>query len=159
MDIDMESINRMYRGVDHLLGHGFITEGESVAMVRAISNEHRGFHDDIDDTSMTVRKIVFNFPATIVFWADGTKTVVKTARGELFDMYHGFTAAVAKKVYGNNTRVKKTVHKFEDSYRKNLKKKMENQMCCCFPEDLIDSRHSGRYPWGSTSNEGADENE
>jgi len=152
MDISLESINRMYRGIDHLLSHGFITKDESLGMSRAISSEYRGFHDDIDDTSMTVRKIIFNFPATIVFWADGTKTVVKMGRGERFDMYHGFTAAVAKKLYGNNTRVKKTVHKFEDSYRKNLEKKMERQTCCCcFPEDLIEE--ANRHCDGGNSNE------
>lgn len=58
-----------------------------------------------------VKKIIFNPPATIVFWADGTKTVVKCADGTEFNPYFGFTSALAKKVYGNNSRVNKIVAK------------------------------------------------
>ena len=52
-------------------------------------------------------KIIVNGPATIVFWQDGTKTVVKCTKGEKWDIYHAFSAALAKKVYGNNSRIHK----------------------------------------------------
>lgn len=52
-------------------------------------------------------RIIVNGPATIVFWEDGTKTVVKCIDGEPWDIYHAFTAALAKKVYGNNSRIHK----------------------------------------------------
>lgn len=52
-------------------------------------------------------KIIVNGPATIVFWEDGTKTVVKTAKGETWDIYHAFTAALAIKVFGSNSKIKK----------------------------------------------------
>lgn len=32
-----------------------------------------------------IEKVIFNDPATIVFWSDGTKTVVKAQNGEEFD--------------------------------------------------------------------------
>lgn len=162
----MMEIDRLRLRYENLMGSiqrvrelGLIDREEATYLTSIFRDE---FLSQCRASSLQVEKIIFNHPATIVFWADGTKTVVKMGRGERFDMYHGFTAAVAKKVYGNNTRVKKTVHKFEDSYRKNLEKKMERQTCCCcFSEDLRTAvnRHSGRYPWGSTSNEGADENE
>lgn len=47
-----------------------------------------------------IRKVIFNDPATIVYWADGTKTVVK-AKNEPFDLEKGLAMAIAKKVYGN----------------------------------------------------------
>lgn len=47
-----------------------------------------------------VKKVIFHEPATVVYWADGTKTVVKCKDGERFDQYYGFCAALAKKVYG-----------------------------------------------------------
>lgn len=50
-------------------------------------------------------KIIYNNPATIVFWKDGTKTVVKKAPHEKFNTYHAFCAALAKKILGNNSRV------------------------------------------------------
>lgn len=43
-----------------------------------------------------IDRVIFNPPATIVFWKDGTKTVVK-AENEPFDAEKGFAMAVAKK--------------------------------------------------------------
>lgn len=45
--------------------------------------------------------VIFNEPATIVFWSDGTKTVVKTQNGEKFDKEKGLAMAIIKKSLGN----------------------------------------------------------
>lgn len=47
-----------------------------------------------------IKKVIFQDPATIVFWEDGTKTVVK-ANGEDYDPEKGLALAIAKKAYGN----------------------------------------------------------
>ena len=47
------------------------------------------------------KKVIFNDPATIVFWSDGTKTVVKCREGETFDKWTGLAMAIAKRVYGS----------------------------------------------------------
>ena len=47
-----------------------------------------------------IKKVIFNNPATIVFWKDGTKTVVK-ASNEEFDPEKGLAMAIAKKALGN----------------------------------------------------------
>ena len=47
-----------------------------------------------------IKKVVFNCPATIVYWTDGTKTVVKVD-GEEFDPEKGLAMAIAKKHLGN----------------------------------------------------------
>ena len=47
-----------------------------------------------------INKVIFNDPATIVIWADGTKTVVKADR-EKFDPEKGLAMAIAKKFLGN----------------------------------------------------------
>ena len=44
-------------------------------------------------------RVIFNPPATIVYWKDGSKTVVKT-HGEDFDEEKGFAMAVVKRLYG-----------------------------------------------------------
>ena len=46
------------------------------------------------------KKVIFNKPATIVYWTDGTKTVVKCKKGDRFDKWTGFAMAYLKKVYG-----------------------------------------------------------
>lgn len=51
-------------------------------------------------TKPKIERVIFHDPATIVFWRDGTKTVVK-AHNEKFDKEKGLLAAIAKKVYGN----------------------------------------------------------
>lgn len=51
--------------------------------------------------SFTIKNVIFNDPATIVFWMDGTKTVVKTQDDDIFDPEKGLAMAIAKKVYGN----------------------------------------------------------
>lgn len=53
-----------------------------------------------------VEKVIVNGPKTIVFWNDGTKTIVSCREGEEFDIYTGFCAALAKKMFGSTSRVK-----------------------------------------------------
>lgn len=47
-----------------------------------------------------IKNVMFNNPATIVFWGDGTKTVVK-AENEPFDPEKGLAMAITKKTLGN----------------------------------------------------------
>ena len=51
--------------------------------------------------SVNITRVVFNKPATIVFWSDGTKTVVKCGKGEKFDKEKGLAMAIVKKTLGN----------------------------------------------------------
>ena len=48
-----------------------------------------------------IKKVIFNDPATIVFWTDGTKTVVKDQGDKIFDQEKGLAMAIAKKTLGN----------------------------------------------------------
>lgn len=50
-------------------------------------------------TPLKPERGIFNNPATIVFWNDGTKTVVKCSENDTFTEEGGFTAALAKKMY------------------------------------------------------------
>lgn len=47
-----------------------------------------------------IKNVIYNDPATIVFWDDGTKTVVKCQVGEQFDKEKGLAMAILKKLYG-----------------------------------------------------------
>ena len=43
-----------------------------------------------------IKKVIFNDPATIVFWKDGTKTVVKRQEGTEFDPEKGLAMAICR---------------------------------------------------------------
>lgn len=79
---------------------------------------------DIPGTSysLDVDRVVKNGPALIVFWADGTKTIVKRKKGEKDEPYHAFCAALAKKIYGSNSQIKKIVDNIQDETKKKSKK-------------------------------------
>lgn len=63
------------------------------------------------NSSIKVKEVIFHDPATIVYWEDGTKTVVK-CRGEEFDKEKGLLAAIAKKVYGNKGNFNNIIKKY-----------------------------------------------
>lgn len=48
-----------------------------------------------------IKDVIFNDPATIVFWEDGTKTVVKAQGDDIFDPEKGLAMAITKKAFGN----------------------------------------------------------
>ena len=48
-----------------------------------------------------IKDIIFNEPATIIIWKDGTKTVVKCQEGEGYDPEKGMAMAISKKALGN----------------------------------------------------------
>lgn len=50
-----------------------------------------------------VEKIVYNGPATIVFWSDGTKTVIKCHEGDQFDEVTGFLLCCLRKMMTQNS--------------------------------------------------------
>lgn len=46
-------------------------------------------------------RVIFQEPATIVFWKDGSKTVVKVQKGEKYDPEKGLAMAYVKRLLGN----------------------------------------------------------
>ena len=48
----------------------------------------------------SITNVIFNNPATIVFWSDGTKTVVKCDERDEFDPEKGLAMAICKKHFG-----------------------------------------------------------
>ena len=48
-----------------------------------------------------ITKVIFNDPATIVFWSSGEKTVVKCCENDVYDPEKGLAMAICKYVFGN----------------------------------------------------------
>lgn len=67
---------------------------------------------------VSIRKVIFNDPATIVLWSDGSKTVVKCSPEDTYDMEKGLAMAIVKKMAGNDNRF----HKVFKQYPKKKKK-------------------------------------
>ena len=63
-----------------------------------------------------IKKVKFNGPATIVFWADGTKTVVKCQDGDDYSEEVGLAMCIAKKVFGNTSKYNDIFKKWCHSY-------------------------------------------
>ena len=70
---------------------------------------------------ITPKKIIYSGVATIVYWDDGTKTVVKRSEGTPDDRYAAFCAALAKKMYSTNSGLKRLIRKAEE-YKGKVKK-------------------------------------
>lgn len=60
-------------------------------------------------TIATPERILKNGNVTVVFWGDGTKTIVKPEPGATLDDYTAFTAALAKRMFGSNSKLKKVI--------------------------------------------------
>ncbi len=69
----------------------------------------------------SIKDVIFNNPATIVYWVDGTKTVVK-AHNEKFDPEKGLAMAICKRFLGSN----KSGSNFNNIFKKWLPEQKES---------------------------------
>lgn len=51
---------------------------------------------------LLIDKVIYNKPATIIYWKNGVKTVVKCQDGDEFDPEKGLALAIVKAVLGNS---------------------------------------------------------
>lgn len=63
-----------------------------------------------------INKVIFNDPATIVLWSDGTKTVVKCQENDFYDPEKGLAMAIAKKALGNQGNYYNEIKKWVDPW-------------------------------------------
>lgn len=87
----------------------------------------------IPTVANAIKSIVFNENTTIVFWTDGTKTVVKCSKGDKFSKETGVAMAILKRMFGNNyyrqiAKVIKncSVDKTEETVKKRKSAKSKN---------------------------------
>ena len=81
-----------------------------------------------------IENVIFNDPATIVFWQDGTKTVVKCHDG-VFDPEKGLAMAISKKALGNK-------YDYYEEFEKWLPKEKEINRIESPLQRLSDTLHS-----------------
>jgi len=88
------------------------------------------YYNPIEETNpyegLIPKRIVFSGRTTIVFWKDGTKTVVKCSDGETFIPEVGVAEAIANKVFeGSRSKFVKTVNK---AYRQPVTEEEKEQL-------------------------------
>lgn len=67
----------------------------------------------LDARTPKAKKVIYDEAAgvTVVLWMDGTKTIVRAAEGEEHDAYLGYCVALAKKMHGTNSALKRDLEK------------------------------------------------
>lgn len=63
---------------------------------------HLSFDFNTKQDNLKIKKVIFNPPATIVIWKDGSKTVVKCTEGDQFNKWAGLSLCIAKKCLGSD---------------------------------------------------------
>lgn len=85
------------------------------SFIEGWKNSIKNLKAKVDNESyMKIKNVIFSDPATIVFWADGSKTVVK-ATNEKFDPEKGLAMAISKRALGDK-------HDYYNVFLKHLKK-------------------------------------
>lgn len=89
-----------------------VKEGEKTMEHRRVATSYanRAFEPSY---RLDISRILVNGPATIVWWNDGTKTVVKISEDDIkdnkFDVYTAVAYALAEKHFGTNSAFKRKV--------------------------------------------------
>lgn len=109
----------------------------------------------VENTMLSIKDVIFNPPATIVFWGDGSKTVVKCQEDEEFDPEKGLTMAFFKRMHGNKghyfEEIKKWTKKYEEKQEIIEKAKELLRVCCgvngnvTIHTDALDSEEPSQY--------------
>lgn len=86
--------------MDGSCGKTDISREEAKEVMKRFVNDIYGLQAPALINRLEIEKVIFNNPATIVFWSDGSKTVVKCANEE-FDKEKGLAMAICKRVLGN----------------------------------------------------------
>ena len=91
-----------------------------------------------------IKNVVFNPPATIVFWTDNSKTVVK-AENETFDPEKGLAMAIAKKALGNKGNYYETFKKWLPKTESKEEPKTESKDCTAEEQSKKNGCHNCEF--------------
>lgn len=83
--------------------------------------------------NLAIKDVIFNPPATIVLWMDGTKTVVKDQGEVFYDPEKGMAMATAKKAFGNKGNYYNQFKKYIDIWEK----KQEDETAQLYPTSVL----------------------
>ena len=99
-----------FHGVDYTV-YGGRENGKTFRAAQVMANDLIGKYFCKENGRFLIKKVIFNSPATIVFWADGTKTVVKCQDGDVYSPEVGIAMCYMKKALGNQSNFNNTFKK------------------------------------------------
>lgn len=70
-------------------------------MIKRYVHRPNPFLPPVKPKNTEIKDVIFNDPATIVLWEDGTKTVVKCQEGDTYSKELGLAMCISKKYLGN----------------------------------------------------------
>lgn len=85
--------------------YGIFSYEEGVNVVTENGDVWRVGNDTLVEIINPIKRVIFNPPATIVLWVDGTKTVAKCSKDDTFDKQTGLLICLAKHAYGHCLRL------------------------------------------------------
>ena len=100
-------------------------EMKSVVQGVGIFGVQGSYKEKEEVKSIAIKHVIFDGPATIVFWDDGTKTVVKCTDDDSYSYDVGIAMATLKKIFGENYSTYKHAvsDAISDAIDRELKKK------------------------------------
>ena len=108
----------------------FMPAGEMNAVIKYLTwDDTRKLYDKIRKEKNKaiydnmIQQVIFNPPATIVIWKDGSKTVVKCGENDIFDPEKGLAMAISKRAFGDNRDYYEIFAKWVGKYEYQQKKK------------------------------------
>lgn len=92
------------------------------------------------DIRNNIKDVIFNGPATIIKWTDGTKTVVKCQEGDA-DPWVGMAMAISKKVLGNKGNFNEVFKKWIKEEPKEIEAYVPDKRCasCFYKEEMMET--------------------
>ena len=108
-----------------LKGMSFVDRNDNWIFDKDSINGHSLVLSQESNSNREVDKLIFDEDnkATIVYWIDGTKTVVRCMKGDAFDREYGFAMAYMNKMFGSRSAFVKYIEKngIEKKGKKNKK--------------------------------------
>ena len=100
-------------------------KAKSVVQGDNIFEAQRSYKEKEEVKSIAIKHVIFDGPATIVFWDDGTKTVVKCTDDDSYSYDVGIAMATLKKIFGESYSTYKHAvsDAISDAIDRELKKK------------------------------------
>lgn len=126
LDAELRSwVNSMDKGVDAMnksTGEKFVATFEKATFNQEFTDMVKKLKEDIALSLIDklprfrIRRVVFNEPATIVFWEDGTKTVVKCQEEDVFMPETGIALCYMKKLFNNKGNYNEILKKWSEQF-------------------------------------------
>lgn len=91
-----------------------------------ITNDIYTTKEAIKTMRNSIKKIIFNDPATIIIWGNGDKTIVKCGEGEIYDPEKGMAMAITKHFLGDKGNYYETFKKWLPKEHETVKESKSN---------------------------------